>query len=193
MKEGHSCLETFKPSYALSKVKNENDAIQIGLHNFLQATHFSTKNPINKPAMNNRRILIAALFQFVHPVEKDSVRVNIGFPVVQARSLARSVGRCTVTWLSNFLRWGQGWIAYYACPWHHLFSCLAPCAKHSCEMKFLHLRPSSTILNSCECQRRRNSTNTLEMQLIEKNVTLSRDQGKCFDRPGEVFHCFDRQ
>ena len=41
------------------------------------------------------------------------------------RSLARSVGRCTVTWLPNFLIWGQGWIAYYACPWHHLFSCLA--------------------------------------------------------------------
>ena len=34
------------------------------------AAHFSTKNPINKPAMNNRRI--AAVFHFVHPVEKDS-------------------------------------------------------------------------------------------------------------------------
>ena len=31
--------------------------------------------------------------------------------------------------------------------------------------------------------------NTLEMQLMESNVT----QGKFFDRPGEVFHCFDRQ
>ena len=37
-----------------------------------QATYFSTKNPINKPAMNNRRLLIAAVFHFVHPVEKDS-------------------------------------------------------------------------------------------------------------------------
>ena len=36
-----------------------------------QATHFSTKNPINKPAVNNRRLLIAAVFHFVHPVEKD--------------------------------------------------------------------------------------------------------------------------
>ena len=36
-----------------------------------QATHFSTKNPINKPAMNNWRLLIAAVFHFVHPVEKD--------------------------------------------------------------------------------------------------------------------------
>ena len=36
------------------------------------ATHLSTKKPINKLAMNNRRILIAAVFHFVHPVEKDS-------------------------------------------------------------------------------------------------------------------------
>ena len=35
-----------------------------------QATHLSTKNPINKLAMNNRILLIAAVFHFVHPVEK---------------------------------------------------------------------------------------------------------------------------
>ena len=34
----------------------------------------------------------------------------------------------------------QGWITFYACPWHHLFTCLAR-AKHSCKVKFLHLRP----------------------------------------------------
>ena len=34
--------------------------------------HFSTKKPIKKLAMNNRRLLIAAEFHFVHPVEKDS-------------------------------------------------------------------------------------------------------------------------
>ena len=44
----------------------------IGFPITLQAAHFSTKNPINKSAMNNRRILIAAVFHFVHPVEKDS-------------------------------------------------------------------------------------------------------------------------
>ena len=37
-----------------------------------QATHFSTKNPINKPAMNKRTLLIAAVFHFVHPMEKYS-------------------------------------------------------------------------------------------------------------------------
>ena len=30
------------------------------------------KNRTNKPAMNNRRLLIAAVFYFVHPVEKGS-------------------------------------------------------------------------------------------------------------------------
>ena len=34
-------------------------------------TPFSTKNPINKLAMNNRRLLTAAEFHFVHSVEKD--------------------------------------------------------------------------------------------------------------------------
>ena len=37
-----------------------------------QATHLWTKKPINNLAMNNRRLLIAAVFHFVHPVEKDS-------------------------------------------------------------------------------------------------------------------------
>ena len=65
-------LEIFQPSYASSKVKNENDAIRNRISDFAKATYFSTKNPINKLAMNNRRLLIAAEFHFVHPVEKDS-------------------------------------------------------------------------------------------------------------------------
>ena len=43
---------------------------EIELRNF--DMHFSTKNPVNKPAMNNRRLLIAAGFYFVHPEEKES-------------------------------------------------------------------------------------------------------------------------
>ena len=35
-----------------------------------QATHFSTENSINKPAVSNGRLLIAAVFHFVHLVEK---------------------------------------------------------------------------------------------------------------------------
>ena len=34
IKEGHSCLSLFKPSYALSKVKNENDAFRNGITEF---------------------------------------------------------------------------------------------------------------------------------------------------------------
>ena len=51
-----------------------------------QAAHFSTKNPINKPAMNNRRLLISAVFHFVHPVDsfsdqsKQVSRYCINFP-----------------------------------------------------------------------------------------------------------------
>ena len=33
--------------------------------------YFSTKNPINKLAINNRRLLKAAEFHFVHSVDKD--------------------------------------------------------------------------------------------------------------------------
>ena len=49
-------LETFEPSYASSKVKNEN--------------------PLNKPAMNNRGLFIAAVFNFVYPVEKTVKKIT---------------------------------------------------------------------------------------------------------------------
>ena len=63
----------------------------------------STKSAINKPAMNYRTILIAAVFHFVHQVEKDigmpvlvcQVEKNIGMPVV--RTNGKSAGQCTVT------------------------------------------------------------------------------------------------
>ena len=40
----------------------------------------------------------------------------------------------------------QGWITYYACPGHHLFTCLSLCAKHSCRVKILHVRPFYLLL-----------------------------------------------
>ena len=61
-------LETFEPSYASSKVKNENDAIR--------KRRISTKNPLNKPAMNNRGLFIAAVFNFVYPVEKTVKKIT---------------------------------------------------------------------------------------------------------------------
>ena len=57
------------PSYASSKEENEDDAIRIQLW---QATHLSTKNLMNELAMNNRSLLVTAVFHLVHPVEKDS-------------------------------------------------------------------------------------------------------------------------
>ena len=53
--------------------ENKNDAIRHPKSDYRlwQATHFSTKNPINKPAMNKKTLLIAAVFHFVHPVKKD--------------------------------------------------------------------------------------------------------------------------
>ena len=52
--------------YPSSKVKNENNAIR----NWISDA-FLNQKPNNKPAMNNRRLLIAAVFHFLHPVEKD--------------------------------------------------------------------------------------------------------------------------
>ena len=66
----------------------------------------------------------------------------------------------------------QGWITYYACPWHHLFTCLARARSIRAKWNSCKTILSSTIqTHICECQRRRNSTNTLEMQLMERNVT----------------------
>ena len=38
---------------------------------FCQAAHLSTKNPIDEPAKNNKRILKAAVFHFADAVQKD--------------------------------------------------------------------------------------------------------------------------
>ena len=65
-------LQTFQPSYESSRVENENDAIRNRISDFAKAKYFSIKNPINKLAMNNRRLLIAAEFHFLHLVKKDS-------------------------------------------------------------------------------------------------------------------------
>ena len=55
---------------ASSKVKNKNDAIRNRIPDYDKwCINFSTKNQLT---MNNRRLLIAAKFHFVHPVKKDS-------------------------------------------------------------------------------------------------------------------------
>ena len=62
-----SIASDFATLLRIEQDENENDAIRNRISDF-----DSTKNPINKLAMNNRRLLIAAEFHFVHPVEKES-------------------------------------------------------------------------------------------------------------------------
>ena len=59
-------LETFKPSYAFKQGEKQKRRYPKSDYRIL------TSDAINKPAMNNRRLLIEAVFHFVHPVEKGS-------------------------------------------------------------------------------------------------------------------------
>ena len=52
--------------------------------------HLSTKNPINKVAMNNRRLLIPAVFHFVHPVEKSQIDTKLCSFSCQNKQVSRS-------------------------------------------------------------------------------------------------------
>ena len=63
-----------------------------------QATYFSTKNPINKLAMNNRRLLIAAEFHFVQcSVEKDSKKHHkLTQNSVSFSCQSKQVSRCCI-------------------------------------------------------------------------------------------------
>ena len=62
-----SIASDFATLLRIKQGENENDAIRNRISDF-----DSTKNPINKLAMNNRRVPIAAEFHFVHPVEGES-------------------------------------------------------------------------------------------------------------------------
>ena len=173
-------LQTFQPSYASSKVKNENDAIRNRISDFAKATYFSTKNPRSKLATNNRGVLIAAEFHFVHSVEnitskrystwaRDTVRwywsadvlfwqlsIDDNIDVQSAFSWAPKVarkceskhwyacgadgraagGRCTVTWLPNFL----GWV--------DLLTLGAPQARFACQSSAINFGTPFTVVTS---------------------------------------------
>ena len=60
-------LLDFATLLRIKQDENENDAIRNRISDF-----DSTKNPIKKLVMNNRRLLIAGGFHFAHPVEKKS-------------------------------------------------------------------------------------------------------------------------
>ena len=62
-----------------------------------QATHFSTKNPINKPAMNKRTLLIATVFHFLHLVEKDSQKHHkLAQNAVSFSCQSKHLSRCCI-------------------------------------------------------------------------------------------------
>ena len=63
----HEDNPDFATLLRIKRDENENDAIRNRISDF-----DSTKNPINKLAMSNRRLMIAAEFHFVHPGEKES-------------------------------------------------------------------------------------------------------------------------
>ena len=64
-------LENFEPSL-IARRKTKNDAIGNRISDFDKRRNSQPKKTINKLAMNNRKLLIAAVFHFVHPVGKDS-------------------------------------------------------------------------------------------------------------------------
>ena len=75
----------------------ENDAIRNRISDGLkQVAHFSTKNPINKPTMNNRRILVAAVFHFVHPVERTVQNITRWHKTLPASAISKYVSRCCI-------------------------------------------------------------------------------------------------
>ena len=58
---------------------------------------FLTKNPINKLAMNNRRLLIAAEFHFVQcSVEKTVKNITSWHKTLSASAISKQVSRCCI-------------------------------------------------------------------------------------------------
>ena len=62
-----SIASDFATLLSIKQGESENDTMRNRISDF-----DSTKNQINKQAMNNRRLLIAAEFHFVNPMEKES-------------------------------------------------------------------------------------------------------------------------
>ena len=89
-------LVTFQPCYVSSKVKNENGAIQADFRWLWQAADFSTRNPINKPATNNRRILMEAVFHCVRRVEKTVENIKRWHKNLSASAISKQVSICCI-------------------------------------------------------------------------------------------------
>ena len=67
-----SIASDFSTLLYIKQGEKEDDAIWNRISDINKRRISQTKNSINKLAMNNRRLMIAAEFHFVRPVEKDS-------------------------------------------------------------------------------------------------------------------------
>ena len=64
-------LKIFQPSYASRTIEQSSLFLKTMISDdFLSSGAFHNQNPVNKPAKNNKRILMAAVFHFVNPVKK---------------------------------------------------------------------------------------------------------------------------
>ena len=53
----------------------------------LTSSAFLNQNSIKKPAMNKRRLLIAAVFHFVNPVEKELIIITSSHKTLSASAV----------------------------------------------------------------------------------------------------------
>ena len=101
--EGHQVLQNrlrlFNPEYAPSKGKWCHPKSDFQW--LWQAVHLSTKSAINKPAMNFRTILLAAVFHFVYQVEKDRLKLH----KVTQNSVSSSYQLASFQTLHTFSAW----------------------------------------------------------------------------------------
>ena len=79
---------------------------------FCQAAHFSTKNPIDEPAKNNKRILIAAAFHFADAVQKDGLNIRRWHKTLSASATSKQVSRCMLHKFSTWFLFASSWPVY---------------------------------------------------------------------------------
>ena len=71
--------------------------------NFCQVPHFSTKNPINRPTKNNKRILIASVFHFVDPMQEDGINIRRWHKILTDSAIfSKQVSRCCIHFPHEF-------------------------------------------------------------------------------------------
>ena len=81
IKEGHGCLRLLNPLMHLARWRTKTMPSENRITEFWQATHFSTKNPISKPVLNNRRLLLLLPVEIIGRKEKLKLLRNWALPL----------------------------------------------------------------------------------------------------------------